>query len=174
MPLSELTELVARIDGVDLTCSEGRSAIAERIGELQTMLDRIGASESAAQLSVAALVLRRTGDEETDDADAKRMIRMLLVAVEQSFHLPSAGPATADRAPRAASHPKPQEPRAASRSRAAELAVVRDMLLGEVLIHFGVLVPDEISAALELQRDTGKGLGDVLVEHSFTTRDEIQ
>lgn len=178
MPLSELTEIVTRIDEVDLRSPEGRGAIAQRIGQLQTMLDRVGATNSAAQLGVAALLLQRTGDgAPSTDEDAKRMVRTLLVAVEQSFHLPTV--ARAGDTPEAPpSRGKPaqnsRESQQARRTRAAELAVVKDMLLGEVLIHFGVLAPDQICVALELQLDTDQGLGDILVEYGFTSRDEIQ
>ena len=179
MPLSELTELVASIDGGDLRSLEGRSAISQRIGQLRAMLDHVGASNSAAQLGVAASLLQRIGAEASlADEDAKRMVRTLVVAVEQSFHLQpvtSAAVTPEKEAPaRDAPRRKPKEPRQASRSRAAELAVVRDMLLGEVLIHFGVLTPEEICGALELQRDTGQCLGDILVEYCFTTQDEIE
>ena len=178
MPLSELTELVARIDGADLRSLQGRSAIAQRIGQLQAMLDRIGARNSAARLGVAARLVQRIGDGASSaDEDAQRMVHTLVVAVEQSFHLQPIPPAAGtpeDEAPaRGAPQKKSRAPRQAKSSRAAELAVVRDMLLGEVLIHFDVLTPEVICAALELQRDTGQCLGDLLVEHGFTTQDEI-
>lgn len=178
MPLSELTELVAKIDGADLKSPERRSAMAGQIAQLQTMLDRLGATESAAQLGVAAHLLQRTGDGGTSDEDAKRMVRTLLVAVENSFHLPTGAP-TSGTAPESArarneSQGKPKETRQKKKARAAELAVVKDMLLGEILVHFDVLTPDEISAALELQHDTGKRLGEILVDSDFTTRDEIK
>jgi len=179
MPLSELTELVARIDGVDLTCLEERSEIAQCIGQLRAMLDRVGARNSAAQLGVAADLLLCTGDAAPSaNEDAKRMVRTLVAAVEQSFHLQPVIPAAATPGREALAQDAPQrkskEPRQARRSRAAELAVVRDMLLGEVLIHFGVLAPEEICAALELQRETSLCLGDILVEYCFTTQDEIE
>ena len=179
MPLSELAEIVTRIDEVDLRSPEGRGGIAQRIGQLQTMLDRVGATNSAAQLGVAALLLQRTGDgSPSTDEDAKRMVRTLLVAVERSFHpkpvAPAAGSSGEESPARAASQGEPSESRQATTIRKAELAVLKDMLLGEILIHFGVLAPEEVSAALERQRDTGQGLGDTLVECRFTTWDEIQ
>ena len=47
------------------------------------------------------------------------------------------------------------------------------MRLGEMLIHRGLLTPDELQQALELQKDRGEKLGKILVDLGFVAHREI-
>jgi type IV pilus assembly protein PilB len=46
--------------------------------------------------------------------------------------------------------------------------------LGEMLVDAGVLTLEQLQEALEMQRETGKRLGEVVVELQMTTEDEVQ
>jgi type IV pilus assembly protein PilB len=46
--------------------------------------------------------------------------------------------------------------------------------LGEMLVDAGVITLEQLQEALEMQRETGKRLGEVVVELQMTTEDEVQ
>lgn len=46
-------------------------------------------------------------------------------------------------------------------------------LLGDLLVEVGLLGPDDLKAALDIQKRTGKKLGDILVQEKFVTQDDI-
>ena len=46
-------------------------------------------------------------------------------------------------------------------------------LLGQVLLHYGKIVEDQLQTAMEIQRHSGGKLGVILVERSFVTPDDV-
>lgn len=170
MPLSELTELVTALDGASLELPAEVGALTRRIEEIGAMLERIGAANAAAQLALAANLLTRAGRSGDGADDVRQTVLTLVGTVERAFHL---GPRTVERARTPGGAGKGgAEP--ASADTQARLRVARDMLLGEMLVHFGVVGQAELAKALELQRGSGRRLGEVLVEHGFTTPGEIE
>src|SRR5919202_4999357 len=47
-------------------------------------------------------------------------------------------------------------------------------LLGLLLIEMGVITPEQLEKGLQIQAETGKRLGEVLIERGFTSRLAIQ
>jgi adenylate cyclase len=48
------------------------------------------------------------------------------------------------------------------------------MLLGEMLVHFGVVEPEAVAAAMAEKQRSEKRLGEILVQQGATTAEEIQ
>jgi len=173
MPLSELTELVTRLDGASLDVPAEASELVRRIEQVGALLERVGAASSAAQLALAASLVQRAsrrGGEEGDDV--RQTVRTLLSTVERAFHL-APPPVEGARARPAAAVAERESHRAMAETQ-LRLLVARDMLLGEMLVHFGVVAQADLEEALALQQGTQKRLGEILVEHGFTSQADIK
>jgi len=157
MAFTELSRIVERLQS-------GRSAPHERAGlarELATVRDvllRLGASESAAQLDLAADLLAGGSAE----AELERMVLTLVEPLERAFRCETPAPLPA---------PAGRERSAPLR---AKLGIARDMLLGEMLVHFGVVAPEQLARALEERRTSRQRLGEILVAQGATTAEEIE
>ncbi|MSR61226.1 MAG: hypothetical protein EXS08_02095 [Planctomycetes bacterium] len=172
MPLSELTELVAELDGANLDIPAEAGALVRRMEQIGALLERVGAASSAAQLALAANLLARSSRLSGEGEEVRRTARTLVSAVERAFHL---GPAPTENARARAAAPEAERgSRRPTAHTQLRLSVARDMLLGEMLVHFGVVAQAELELALELQRGTQKRLGEILVEHGFTTQAELE
>ena len=45
--------------------------------------------------------------------------------------------------------------------------------LGEILVHYKIITPQQLKKALDLQKDTGKRIGEILIDKGWVTQDEI-
>ncbi|MBA7586107.1 hypothetical protein ES708_28103 [subsurface metagenome] len=45
--------------------------------------------------------------------------------------------------------------------------------LGEILIHYKIIAPEQLEEGLKIQKDTGKRIGEILIDLGRVTQDEI-
>ncbi len=45
--------------------------------------------------------------------------------------------------------------------------------LGEILIHYKIITPEQLEEGLKIQKDTGKRIGEILIDLGRVTQDEI-
>lgn len=176
MPLSELTELVILLDHANLEASAESGALVRRIEQIGTLLERVGAANAAAQLGLAASLLGRSRRTAEEGEGIRGTVRTLVTAVERAFHVdtPMSEGAHAPSGAQSGALAARRESRRPSAAIQLRLRVAHDMMLGEMLVHFGVVTQTQLETALQLQRGTRRRLGEVLVEQGITTQAEIQ
>lgn len=168
MAFTELTEFLCRLDAGALLSGPRRAELVERLQGLQAVFLRLGASAPAAQLDLAAQLLRGFGDGD-GVAECLTVVRRIVAPIEQVFQLQAGAPVAS--APSSVASSVPSESRGYLKAR---LGVARDMLLGEMLVHFGVVTQEEVTAALAEKRNSKKRLGEILVQQGATSAEEIQ
>jgi len=156
MAFTELSTLVERLQAGRTSPGE-RKTLARQLVSVRDMLLRLGASEAAAQLDLAADLLLGGSQE----SEVEPTVLSLVGPIERLFHLetPAPLPALAGR-----------EKSAPLR---AKLGIARDMLLGEMLVHFGVIENEQLERALEARGSSRQRLGEILVAQGATTNEEI-
>lgn len=169
MAFTELTEFLSRLDAGALLSGPRRAELVERLQGFQAVFLRLGASAPAAQLDLAAQLLRSFGDGD-GVAECLTVVRRIVAPIEQVFQLQDGAPG-ASTAPSSVPSSVPSESRGYLKAR---LGVARDMLLGEMLVHFGVVTQEEVTAALAEKRNSKKRLGEILVQQGATSAEEIQ
>ena len=45
--------------------------------------------------------------------------------------------------------------------------------LGEILVHYKIITPQQLKKALDIQKNTGKRIGEILIDKGWVTQDEI-
>jgi uncharacterized protein (DUF433 family) len=161
MAFTELSEFLAHLDAGALQSAPRRAELIDSLQGLQRVFLHLGASAPAAQLDLASQLLRSFGEGEAA-GEWLAVVRRMVAPIEQAFRIQEA--------------PAPAVP-VSGESRGylkARLCVARDMLLGEMLVHFGVVEPDDLSAALAEKQHSTKRLGEILVRQGATTAEEIE
>lgn len=169
MAFAELSEFLSCLEAGALRSAATRAELVERLEALQTVFLRLGARAPAAQLDLAAQLLRSCDGAEGVH-ECLTVVRRMVVPIERAFRLdgPTVKPAED---PGARARESTGESRGHLKAR---LGVARDMLLGEMLVHFGVVEPQELAAALAEKQRSSKRLGEILVQQGATTAEEIQ
>ena len=169
MAFTELSEFLTRLEAGALHSALQRAELVARLQGLRAVFLRLGASAPAAQLDLAAQLLRGLGEED-GVGECLAVVRRMVAPIEQAFR--PGGPGLA--APGAHARTLRADPVESRGYLRARLAVARDMLLGEMLVHFGVVEPEAVAAALAEKQRSKKRLGEVLVQQGVTTAEEIQ
>lgn len=157
MAFTELSQLIARLQAGPVPAPE-RAPLARGLAAVRDVLLRLGARESAAQVDLAVDLLQG----ESSEPEAERVALSLLLPIERAFH--------ASPAPRAG---EVAASGGTSLPAKAKLGIARDMLLGEMLVHFGVIEADQLERALEARRASGRRIGEILVQQGATSAEEI-
>ena len=157
MAFTELSQIVARLQAGSVPAAE-RVTLARGIAAVRDVLLRLGARESAAQVDLAADLLEGGSAEQ----EVERVALSLLLPIERAFHL-SPAPGVAHVAASGGT----------SLPAKAKLGIARDMLLGEMLVHFGVIEAAQLERALEDRRGSRRRIGEILVQQGATTAEEI-
>lgn len=160
---SSLVRRVARFHALD---APEQAAILEQICELRDLAAQGPGQDLTGYVEIAlSLVgaLTDKGDRPLEEAawaeGTLNVVSRLVGLVEDSIHESAAGDAAT------ALHER------ASRQ---EQLLIRDMLLGEVLVQLGVVTQEQVDEALRAQRSTDQRIGKVLVESGVATFKEIE
>lgn len=157
MAFTELSRIVARLQGATTSSGE-RATLALELTAVRDVLLRLGAKDAAAQLDLAADLLSGGSAE----AELERMVLSLVVPIERAFQVETRAPLPA------------AVKGEAGAPRRSKLGIARDMLLGEMLVHFGVIEPEQLERALEARRSSRQRLGEILVAQGATTSEELE
>lgn len=128
-----------------------------RVRELEKLMRDAHAHDLASCLSAAASLaelLSKTGD--VTRADVHEGTCRILRAVELAF----SGGVSAGVRKQATS--------------GDSLPLINDMVLGQILMQLGHVSDQQLRAALSLQQQTGKRIGDILVDAGVTERDVVE
>lgn len=173
MSLPELSTLVQRIATSSPEDPIEQAAITKRLIDFKALMERVHATDLAAQLGAAALLtqyLSLMGG--VGGREIQRVVYRLVSAVERSFALvPKAEPPKAPRVDLFAE--RIGEGYSAMANESREGAVAQDMLLGEVLLQMGAIRFEHIELGLRLQRATGLLFGEALVQHGILTIERL-
>lgn len=128
-----------------------------RVRELEKLMRDAHAHDLASCLAAAASLaelLSKEGD--VSRSDLHQGTCRILRAVETAF---------------GGGVPKAVEQRAMGRG---SLPLINDMVLGQVLIQLGHVTEQQMKAALSLQQQTGKRIGDILVNSGVIEREVVE
>lgn len=157
MAFTELSHLVERLKAGRLGREE-RMTLARQLENVRDVLLRLGAGEAAGQIELAVDLL--VGGDPA--ADVEPLALSIVQPIERTFR--EIGLAPRD---------PPGAPARARVTARVKLGVARDMLLGEMLVHFGVIEADQLERALEARRGSRRRIGEILVQQGATSAEEI-
>jgi hypothetical protein len=173
LSLPELSTLVQRIATSSPEDPLEQAAITKRLIDLKALMERLHATDLAAQLGAAALLTRYLSlMGSVGGTEIQRIVHRLVSAVERSFALaPQSEPPTPLRVDLFAE--RVGEESGALGNPPKEGAATQDMLLGEVLLKMGAIRFEHIELGLRLQRATGARFGEALVQHGILTVEKL-
>lgn len=157
MTVPQISALARAAESASATDPGEQGLLMMRVRELEKLMRDAHAHDLASCLSAAAgLAELLSKDGEVGRADLHEATCRILRSVEQAF---SGGA------------PSTLKDRVKSRD---SLPLINDMVLGKVLIQLGHANEQQVRAAVALQQQTGKRIGDMLVDAGLVTREVVE
>lgn len=157
MSVPQISALARAAESASADDSGEQGLLMMRVRELEKLMRDAHANDLASCLSAAAGLAELLSKEgEVGRAAVHEATCRILRSVEQAF---SGGA------------PRPVRDTAKGRE---SLPLINDMVLGTVLVQLGHVTEKQIKAALALQQQTGKRIGDLLVDAGLVERDVVE
>ncbi len=157
MSVPQISALARAAESASADDSGEQGLLMMRVRELEKLMRDAHAHDLASCLSAAAGLAELLSKEgEVGRAAVHEATCRILRSVEQAF---SGG--------------APRTVRETAKNRES-LPLINDMMLGTVLVQLGHVTDKQIRAALALQHQTGRRIGDLLVDAGLVERDVVE